>query len=37
MDLVDNSTNKKDIDIKIPSDTVRNRKTKPFEAPKKFK
>ena len=31
------SQTKKEIDTKIASDTKKNRRTKPFEAPKKFK
>lgn len=33
----DDSQTKKEIDTKIASDTKKNRRTKPFEAPKKFK
>ena len=33
----DNNKNKKNLDTKIPSNTLKNRKTRPFEAPKKFK
>lgn len=33
----DNNRNKKHLDTKIPSNTLKNRKTRPFEAPKKFK
>lgn len=33
----DNNKNKKKLDTKIPSNTLKNRKTRPFEAPKKFK
>jgi hypothetical protein len=31
------SLTKNDVDTRIKSDTIKNKKTKPFEAPKKFK
>lgn len=37
LDIVDTSNKTKEVDTKIANDTKRNRRTKPFEAPKKFK